>query len=334
MNPQPPPGDFVWRQVLGLLASQAICVAAELGLADQLALGPRDPVELSKRVGADPVMLARLMRYLESIGFFRGRPDGTYENTPASDALRSGVPASMRDFALMVRALLFPAAVRFMDTVNSGTPAFDLAFGHPLFDHLSAHPNDGALFANGMAAVAQLRNRLAVSYAWPDGARVVDVGGSDGAILTSVLKSRPDLTGVVFDLPHLADPAKAHIRAAGLTDRCHFTGGDFFSPDWPRGDVYLLSGVLHDWADADAARILANARRCISHDGKLVILDVALPAGPEPHPGKLLDLVMMTMATGQERSEAQWSHLLDAAGFAITEVTPSPRVSLIEARPA
>lgn len=331
---QTPPAETVWRHILGFLGSQAICAAAELGLADQLALGPQDPGELSKRVGADPVMLARLMRYLESLGYFHGRPDGSYANTPLSEALRSDVPASMRDFALLVRALMFPAAVRFADTVTSGTAAFDLAFGQPLFDHLSAHPHDGARFANGMAAALQLRKRLAVSYAWPDGARVVDVGGSDGSMLTSVLTSRPDLTGVVFDLPHLADPARAHLNAAGLTDRCHFTGGDFFTADWPPGDVYLLSGVLHDWADDDAARILANARRCTPSHGRLVILDVALPAGPEPHPGKLLDLVMMIMTTGQERSEPQWRRLLGTAGFTISKITPSPGVSLIEATPA
>jgi len=329
-----PPGERAWRHILGFLTSQAVCLAAELALADHLAGSPLGLSDLAAVSGADAAALGRVLRHLESVGFFEQRADGRYANTPMSDSLRKDAPGSQRDFAVFVRRLMYPASVDLLGSVRSGGPAFDRVFGQPLFGYLSEQPDAGEVFSRGMASAAALRSQAALSYPWPPGATVVDVGGSDGAILTALLLSRPDLTGIVFDLPHVASRAHTRIEQAGLSGRCQFAGGDFFGQRWPAGDVYLLSGVIHDWDDESALRILENARRAVPADGRLVLLEVVLPATSGFHPGKVLDLVMLTMTTGYERADRQWRDLLGAARFEIAHLTPSARVSLIEARPA
>jgi SAM-dependent methyltransferase len=326
--------EALWAQLMGFLTSQALFVAAEAGVADALAEGDLDLETLAARTGTLPGPLARVLRQLVSTGVFTEVEPGRFANSPLSDWLISASPASQRDFAVWLRRFLYPGAADLLHTARTGEPAFDHAFGSPAFDYMSAAPDRGAIFSKGMASAASLRSSLALAYAWPAKGTVVDVGGADGAILAAILAAHPGLDGVIFELAHLAGAALARVESASLTGRCRFQAGDFFEALWPRGDIYLLSAIVHDWDDEHAVRILRNCRRAMSPSGRLVLLEYVLSEDRAWHPGKVMDVAMLVMTTGRERTEREWRDLLAQAGFEILIITPSPRVSLIEARPA
>ena len=327
------PAEEIWRRLLGSLTSQSLCVAAELQLADHLGDGEMDVDDLATKAGALPDRLARVLRLLSSEGVFREVAPDRFANTPLSHALRSDHPQSQRDFAAFVRQIVHPAAGELLHGVTTDEPAFEKAFGAKPFDMLFADPDATVMFTKAMASAATLRTDLADAYAWPESATIVDVGGADGTILAQVLAPRPGLRGIVFDQPHNAEGAHRVFEEAGIADRAEFVGGSFFEEVPAGGDIYALSAVLHDWDDDNATTILENCRAAMGPDGKLLILDFVLPSGDDWHPGKVLDVVMLTLLTGRERYDHEWSALLERGGFSITSVTPSTRVSLIEARP-
>ena len=217
------------------------------------------------------------------------------------------------------------------DAVTGDEPSFDAIFGAPLFEYLTAHPKQQAIFASAMAGASALRRSLVGAYRWPETGTIIDVGGSDGTILAEILHTRPGLRGIVFDLPTLGPLASQAISDAGLAGRCEFEGGSFFERVPEGGDFYILSAILHDWNDESALCILRTMRDAMKPSTRLLILGFVLPSGNDPRPGKIVDVIMLALNTGLERSEKQWRTLLANAGLSITSITPSHRVSLIEA---
>ncbi len=219
-------------------------------------------------------------------------------------------------------------------SVRTGRPAFNHLHGTRYFEWLAQEPVEAELFDQAMAGrAATLRIPVLLSYEWNSVSTLVDVGGGNGTILTTLLNWFPHLYGKLFDLPHTLDRAREQFAAAGLSDRAEAVGGDFFAAVPPGADRYLLSVVLHDWSDEDAIRILRNCRRAIARDGRLLVLETVVPDGNTPHPGKLLDLQMLVMLAGRERTAAQWRELLAAGGFGWSDLRESQLFSLIEATP-
>ncbi len=314
--------------------------AAALGLADLVAGGPRGVVELAAATGVREEPLGRLLRALASFGWFERRPDGRYAQSRLSATLRAGATGSMRELALFVGA---PYHLRawdgFLDGLRSGGTAFVEAHGAPLFDYLAAHPIDAAHFDGAMVSLTQL-DAPALAAAWrfgalPDGATVCDVGGGCGTLLAEILARHPSLAGVLFDDAKVAPRAAAFLAARGLAGRTRLAAGSFFDAVPAGCDVYLLKDILHDWDDERALAILRTVRAAMKPGARLLVAEMLVDGGGERDFGALLDLEMMAIPGGRQRSEDELSSLLARAGLRFERVVPAAcPASWVEAAPA
>jgi multifunctional cyclase/dehydratase/O-methyltransferase len=331
------PETRVFEIVSHVLLARVLGVVAELGIADLLAQEPLSAEELAGRVAADADALYRLLRMLASHGFFAERDDGRFELTPLAQTLRSDHPGAIRDLLAQpwqdlawdtYRAL--PAAVR------SGEVAFELAHGRGFFEHLAAHPEAGAAFDRIMATVAEPENAvIAAQYDFGRMHRVADIGGGHGGLLAAILKRYPHLRGVLCEQPQvLEDPS--YLKDAQVLDRCELVPVDFFDSVPPGCDLYLLKRVLHDWDDDQAVQILGNCHRALAPGGRLAVIDAVMLPGNAPDPNKTLDVSIMVLTRGRERTGADFERLLSAAGLRLlTILPPSPpsTLSIVEAGP-
>ena len=297
------PQERVWNLARGALAARALALAVELGVADALADGPRPVAELASETGADADSLHRLLRALASDGVFAEEEPGVFRNTDASELLRRD--GGWHDFAHLFGGVWYRAAAE-LDA--SGRSTFEEHFGRDFWAWLAAHPEERRAFDRAMAEGAErLVERLA-PVAWRGDETVVDVGGGNGSVLAGLLRLQPGLRGIVFDLPETVRDEKE------LGERIEFVPGSFFERV-PAGDVYLLSGVLHNWDDERAAAILRTVAAAAPPEARLLVLDAVLPPGNEPHGSKWLDVLMLALLSGRERTEAEWRELLAAGGF-------------------
>jgi SAM-dependent methyltransferase len=317
----------------GFLRTQALHTAARLGIADIVGEDPTPVEVIAERVGADPSALRRVMRLLASSGVFSEPTPGAFVGTALSDGLREDHPASVRYMAMLQGSDTYTAAAEMLRSVKTGKPAAETVFGMPFFEHLEHHPEHGDVFNRAMAGSAAARAATALKHDWSSASIVADIGGGDGSMLSTVLAAQPHLRGVVFDLPHVIDAARPMLESTGLNGRCDAVGGDFFTDPFPPADVYVLAQILHDWDDERSVAILRNCRRSIAPDGSLLVLEQVLAAGDEPSYAKVLDLIMLLMLGGKERTEAEWRTLLERGGFELRAITAGPAASLIEAVP-
>ncbi|MFH8408328.1 methyltransferase [Streptomyces sp. NPDC018019] len=329
----PSPAVQLTEHALAYLHSAALRAAALLGVADHLADGPRTAEELAAATGADPAHLRRALRLLATRDVFREDDAGAFHLTPAADSLRSDAPSSMRDAVVMLTDDPFwrPAG-RLADTVRAGHTVFDEIFGAPYFGHLERVPEAGAVFDTGMAGLAESENApVAAAYAFPPEGTVVDVGGGRGGLLRQVLLRNPGLTGILHD----QEPVLRHhtLDVPDLTGRWRSAPGDFFTAVPAGADVYLLKRILHDWNDSDCVRILRACRAAMTRPGsRLLAIDAVLPPGNAPHPGKTMDVLMMTSLNGRERDESAFHRLLAEAGLKPARTIPTDStLSIVEA---
>jgi DNA-binding Lrp family transcriptional regulator len=291
---------IIWNALRGGLVTRALGVVADLRIARTLASGPRSSTELARECGVDPDTLHRLMRALASDGIFEETEPGVFRNTEASEVLaRDG----WDDFAHLFGGVWLQAAGA-LDA--SGEPTFPRVCGDEFWTWLAGHRDERAAFDRAMAQGWQSRLSRLNSVAWRGDELVVDVGGGNGSLLIALLAEHPGMRGVVFDLPETVRDEKA------LGDRCTFVPGSFFDAV-PGGDVHLLVTILHDWDDHSARRILETVHA--AEGERLVILDSVIEPGNAPDGAKWLDLLMLVLAAGRERDEAQWRALLAAGGF-------------------
>lgn len=323
------PLEYIWP---GIIAAQAIYAAAKLGIADLLASGSKTIAELASESGADPPTLERLLRALVTLEMFAPTADGRFRNTPLSETLRSDYPNSQRDGALFLPApFLWRPLGELYESVRTGEPAFPRIFGQSFFEYLGAHPADAAVFNAAMTqGVSWTTPALLAAYDFSRFKQLVDVGGGEGALLRNILAATPKLHGVLFDLP-AAVAGSAEVLTGDLAARCQVVGGNFFDSVPEGADAYLLKGVIHDWPDDDAARILRNTRRAMRPDATLLLIEGIVDSAS--HPSGLLDLVMLVIG-GRERTEADFRSLVASAGFSLTRVIPAGASSVIECHPA
>jgi hypothetical protein len=322
----PPPSmqlfQFIWP---GAMAMQAIYVAATLGIADHLHPTAKSIEALAAASNTHPGSLRRLLRSLKSIGIFSEDESGNFQNTPMSDCLRRDHPQSIRAWAVFLSAPFFWKSLGALhETVITGQTAVDRVFGKPFFTYLAEHSDDAAIFNAAMGQGSAMIAPLVVSaYDFSKFTRIVDVGGGNGTLLRGILAANPRASGVLFDLPKVV--ATASVDA-------EIIGGDFFDAVPAGGDAYVLKGVVHDWNTPDAVRILKNCRRAIRPDGTLLLVEGVMQSG-EPNPGNFMDVLMMTLTGGQERTESDFRSLLGDAGFSLQRVIPLGPTSLLECKP-
>ncbi len=314
--------------MLGFTVTQSIGAAVRLGLPDLVSERARPAAELAGAAGADPDAVFRLLRALASLGIF-AEEDGIIHHTTMSEFLRTSTPGSLAAQSLVLSGVHYRTWGAGLESLQTGDAAFPKVYGVSFFDWLAAHPEEAPAFNAAMAAGTARRGARLLERDWSTDSTVVDVGGGTGAALIRLLTQNGGLVGTVFDLPRVGPEALAAIEEAGLADRCTFDGGDFFE-DVPSGaDVYIMSSILHDWADAAASRILATLRRAMTSRSRLVLLESVVEPGNQPDQAKLLDLHMLMVLGGKERSEIEWRDLLAHAGFEVTTI----EAGLIEAQP-
>ena len=300
----------VLRMIQGLHISRAVYVAAKLGISDLLADGPRPSAELAQLTKAHAPSLYRVLRLLAALNVLREQPSGQFALTPLGERLRTGVPGSLRNWALLTDQLggLRPFD-RIFDTVMSGEAGLKLAYDDKWIDFLAKHPAAAVNFQAAMSErTAAFASSVAATYDFSRMRRIVDVGGGRGTLLAAVLAARTHLHGVVFDLPEGVADAAETLRAAGVADRCAIDSGDFFVAVPAGGDGYLLANVLHDWDDDRSVAILRNCRRAMHADGKVLIVERMIFDDPEKSiPTLLSDLNMLVLTGGQERTGEEYA---------------------------
>lgn len=306
----------LWEIFWGPLAARALALAADHGVADALAGGPRHVDDLARDLDVQPDALRRILRALASYGVFAEEDPGVFGNTDASESLRHA--DGLGDFAHLFGGAWHRAAGAL---TLSGEPSFPGVFQNDFWSWLAEHPGERAAFDRAMARSRQWKVDSLAGVDWRDDEVVVDVGGGNGALLSELLRRRPTLRGIVFDLPETTRDETT------FGDRLEFVSGSFFE-SVPRADAYVLSTILHDWSDDEAARILQTIRTSAANDARLLVLDAVVPGGNEPHGAKWLDLLMLALFAGRERDEAQWRALLEANGFEPVRI----KDGLVEAR--
>jgi len=328
-NPTPP---VLFQMASGFWLAQAVYVAAKLGLADLLANGPMSCRRLAQATGSHPGSLMRLMQALSGAGIFSPLADDHFALASLGQGLRSGVPGSLKNMAMTLGEIHYQACGSLLYSIQTGGPAFSTVFGVSLFDYLTEHAQDAGAFNGGMAELsAMLAYAVLTAYDFSHVGSIIDVGGGEGELLNKILAFYPALRGTVFDLPSTIERAQARTVAG---TRCVYATGNFFDSVPESADVYLLSGIVHDWDDDCALRILRNCRRAMAQDGKLLLLEMVVPLTNPRDFSHLLDLNVMVMNGGRERTRAEFRVLLDAAGYKMSRIisTLAPQ-SLIEATP-
>jgi hypothetical protein len=320
------------RLVEGYQVSQAIHVAATLGLADLLARGARASDELAEATGTHAGSLYRLLRALASVGVLR-ELDRRFELTPLGEPLRSDVPDSIAGWAAFIgRPYHWQAWAELLHSVRTGENAFQHVHGTDVWTYRAARPEESAIFDRAMTSLSRQSNEAVLAaYDFDQFKTLVDVGGGNGALLAAVLAGHPKLRGVLFDQPHVVSGAQTILESAGVADRCLIISGSFFDSVPDGGDGYILSRVIHDWEDEESVRILRNVRRAIAEDGRLVLIERVLGPPNEGRDAKFRDLLMLVSPGGRERTREEYADLLQQSGFALARIFDTDDYSVIEA---
>jgi len=329
---EPPP---LFQLASGYWISQAIYVAAKLGIADILKYGERSSSQIAVATGADESCISRLMRALCVVGVFRTNGEGRFALTGLGKPLQSNVPGSLRAMVITLGEVHYAAWAHLLESVKTGAPAFPHAFGAEMFDYLARENAAGTAFNRAMTDYSALSScAVLLSYDFSGVRSIVDVGGGCGTLLTSILLMYPSMRGTLFDIAPVIAAAEQSLKAHPCRERCTMVSGNFLDCVPRDFDAYLMSSVIHDWDDERAIKILQNCRRSMGQQSRVLLVEFIVPAGGKKSFSKLLDLNMLVMNGGRERTESEYRRLFDAAGLRMTSVIPtlSP-LCVLEATP-
>lgn len=326
------PHEQMAHLLTGYWVSQALYAAAKLGLADLLKDGPRPVEELAHAAQVRPDALYRLLRALASVGVFSEDQTHRFALTPLAECLRRDVPGSQWAMAVMNGEEHYQSWGGLLHSLRTGQPAFEKLYGMGVFEYLTQHPESARVFDQAMVSVHGRETATMLdAYDFAGIGVLADVGGGNGSLLTAVLKKHPSLRGILFDLPGVIERARANVDAAGVADRCQLLAGSFFESIPPGADAVLMRHIIHDWDDERSLQILRNVHRALKTGGKLLLVEGVIQPGNEPSFGKLLDLTMLVIPGGQERTEEEYRRLYTAGGFRLTRVVPTKgEISVIE----
>lgn len=315
-------GATLFALVFSKAITQALGVVAELRIADLLSKGPKTAAELAAQTELDERALHRIMRLLASHEVFVEHPGGLFSLTPVGALLDSTSPSSMRDMAIMFADPVHNLAyAHLMHSARTGETGFSRAHGSELFQYWNDDPRFFEVFNNAMASNSRrLEGLLTAHYDFSKASRVADIGGGYGALMIELLRDNEHLHGVLFDLPDVVARAAGHIKAAGMEHRITTVGGSFFDDVPIAADIIMMKHIIHDWDDDKSALILSNCAATMTPDSRLLLIEFVVPESSEQHVSKLLDMEMLVIAGGQERTRAQYEALFERAGLTLTQV--------------
>jgi hypothetical protein len=330
-----PPFRKIFNMLTGYWVSQAIHVAAKLKLADRVQAGPRTPADLARETGTQPHALYRLLRALASVDCFAEDEQGRFGLTPLAECLLDR-PGSQYAVAMMMGEEHYQSWTDLLYSVRTGKPAFDRIFGKPIFDYLQEHPEQAKIFDAAMTGIHGPETQAMLdSYDFGGVGTLVDIGGGNASVITTVLKSYSKLKGILYDLPGVIERARGAIATAGLSGRCSAIGGSFFDAVPAGGDAYMMRHIIHDWDDDKSLTILRHVRKVIPPSGKLLVIEMVIGPGNAADFGKYLDLNMLVLPGGQERTAEEYRALYARAGFRLERIVATPSmVHVIEGSPA
>lgn len=333
---QAEPRNAMLHMIHGFMLSQAIYVAAKLGLADLLQDGARSSQELACSTCMHEPSLYRVLRALAAIGVFTETEAGLFGLTPLGETLRTDAADSLRSMAAFMGGQCnWQAWGDILHSIKTGEPAFEHVFGTGFFQHLDCHPDNAKMFAEAMNCCSSLYNEAIVNaYDFSRFETIVDVGGGRGRLIAAILQANPQTRGILFDTPHQTPRAERLFEQEEIADRCETRTGDFLESVPEGGDAYVLKHIIHDWDDARAIEILKNCHRSMLKGARLLLMEEIVAPDTEFAPAKVLDLQQLLMAGGRERTAEQYRKLLEAAGFELTAVVETQSsLSIIESKP-
>jgi hypothetical protein len=324
-NQTPPPDAILMQMLFAPLMQRSIGVATKLGIADLLAEKPQTAAELAAKTGTHAPSLYRVLRALVSIGIFSETSDQKFELTQLAELLRKDAPNSMRDVVIMFdEPWLLNAWGELMYSVKTGGIAHDKIQGMSSFEYFAKNAEAGQVFYRSMTTMTLgMIPAVLEAYNFSDVHKIIDIAGGHGLLLSRILKTNPEAKGILFDLPHVVDSARELLSKEGVSDRVELASGDFFQSVPAGGDAYVLKHIIHDWDDEHSIKLLKNIRAAMNEKGKVLIIEMVVPEGNVPSPSKALDLVMLTMEGGKERTAQEYSELLEASNLKLTRIIPT-----------
>ena len=321
-------GETVLTQILlGRVASQALYVAAKLGIADLLVDGPKPVEELAEAAEADAPALYRVLRALASMGIFEEQDDRVFALTPTAEPLRSDVPNSMRDVAVFWgEEWNWQVWGKILYSVRTGKPAWTQIHGEQVFEYFEKNPEAGRIFDRAMTSFSGVATKAVLeAYDFSGIETLIDIAGGHGRLINRILDAYPAMQGVLFDLPHV-------IENANVGDRLELATGDFFAKVPSGGDAYMMKHIIHDWDDERAITILKNIKKAMNPGGRVLVIESVISDGNGQDFGKLLDIEMLVSPGGKERTAAEYEDLFRRAGLRLTRIVPTKSpYSVIEA---
>jgi len=315
--------------------SQIVYVATKLDLADHLAKGAMSAEQLAERTKTHAPSLYRLLRTLASLGIVSEDASHKFSLTAVGEAMKTGAPGGGRATILTTASGWWVQGWQeLMYSVQTGKPGFEKFLGMPVFDWLATHPEEASLFNETMVGIHGAEPAaVAAAYDFSGLKTVVDVGGGTGNLITTILAKNPEMRGILYDLPHVEKEARAAVEARGMSNRVTVEAGSFFEKVPQGGDAYMLSHIIHDWSEEQCLTIFGNCRRVMKPETRVLIIEMVLPPGNTPHPGKMLDMMMLVGPGGRERTAEEYGTLLSKAGLKMTRVVPTESaVSVVEAK--
>jgi len=321
---QIPPPIQMLQLISGFWIARCVYVLAKLGIADLIKDEPKTVDELAAATSTHAPSLFRVLRALASVGVIT-QNGNRFGATPLSDTLRSDVRGSIRAFAMTeLGEEHYPAWGELLHSVRTGGIAFDKAFGESLWGFFAKNPENAQIFNDAMSGLtAQANEALHAAYTFSGIKRIMDVGGGHGGLITSILQRNPEMTGILFDSPQVIEGAKANVESLAVPDRCELVGGNFFESVPSGADAIILKWIIHDWNDDQSVTILKNCHRALPDNGKLILVEAVVPETSEPHFSKFIDLNMLVMTGGRERTEVEFRELYEDSGFKLMRVVPT-----------
>jgi hypothetical protein len=316
----------VLQVIAGYWTARCVYVAAKLGLADLVQDSPKSAAELAAVTGTHAPSLYRVLRALASTGWLNEDSHGRFGPTALTAGIQTGAPGSLRGLATTeLGEEHYPAWGNVLFSVRTGQRAFDDVFGKPLWEYWAGHDEHAEVFNRAMSDMTAVVEPVVLANCDFSGFEtIVDIGGGRGTLISSILRAHPNARGKVLDLPHVIELGKQLIAQLHLEGRCELIPGDFFKEVPSGGDAYVLKWILHDWNDDESIAILKNCHRAMKPGGRLFVIEATIPARNEPSLHKLMDINMLVMTGGRERTEAEYRSLFDASGFDVTRVTVTP----------
>ena len=322
---QVPPPIAMLQLISGFWISRGIYLTAKLSLADLVKDGAKTADDLAAATETHAPSLFRVLRALASVGIFTQDEQDRFGDTPLLQTLRSGVPGSLRSFAMTeLGEEHYPAWGDFLHSVRTGGIAFDHAFGTDIWKFFAQHPDNAKIFNDAMSGLTtQANEALHAAYDFAGINTLVDIGGGHGSLVSAILRRNPDMRGILFDSPQVIEGARPVIQSSDVAGRCEPVGGNFFESVPAGADAHIMKWIIHDWNDDQAVAILENCHRALAEGGKLILVEAVVPAGNEPHFSKFIDLNMLVMTGGRERTAAEFRDLYQRAGFRLTRIVPT-----------